>query len=158
MEFRLAQPSELASLKTLIVDSFEPITWLKKLDERYGPLNGCDWRERWSQRLDRIFATQIVLVGEQDGEVVAAATGTMDSQTLLGFIDLLAVCRIQQGKGFGRAMLRGMLQHFRQAGMKHANLECLTGNEAGNSLYRSEGWEIVATSHRWFLPLDDDAQ
>jgi ribosomal protein S18 acetylase RimI-like enzyme len=152
--FRLAKPSEFPFLQEMIVDSFEPITWFKKLDERFGPLNGCDWRARWIDRLERVFATQIVLVGEGGGEIVAVATGTMDRTTRLGFIDLLAVGRKQQGKGYGRDMLRGMLDRFRQAGMQHANLECLTDNEPGNSLYRSEGWEIMASSHRWFISLD----
>ncbi|MCC6341491.1 MAG: GNAT family N-acetyltransferase [Bryobacterales bacterium] len=150
MTFRLARPGEYARLREMIISSFEPITWYKTLDEKYGPLNGCHWRERWEHRLDHIFETQIILAGEVDGRVVAVATGTVDEQARLGFVDLLGVDAECQGKGYGRLMLRGMLDHFRSLGMEYANLECLTDNTKGNALYQSEGWEIVASSHRWF--------
>lgn len=153
LRFRLATPADLAGLRAMIIDSFEPITWFRKLDAEVGPLHGHDWRSRWNLRLDKVFATEIVLVGEAGGEIAAAATGTADADTRLGFVDLLAVAPAHKGKGYGRAMLRGMLDHFRELGMEHANLECLTDNEAGNALYRSEGWQLVASSHRWFTSL-----
>jgi ribosomal protein S18 acetylase RimI-like enzyme len=149
----MAVPDDHEHLRKMIRDSFEPITWFKKLDAGFGPLNGADWRARWDKRLDNIFATQMILVGEADGEVVAAATGTVDPFTALGFIDILAVDLQHQGKGYGREMLRGMLAHFRSLGMQHANLECLTDNDRGNALYRAEGWSLVASSHRWFIRL-----
>lgn len=153
LQFRLATDADLAVLRPMIIDSFEPITWFKKLDAGFGPLNGCDWRARWHARLDRVFATQLILVGEADGAIVAAATGTVDSAAKLGFIDLLAVHPDHQHQGYGRAMLRGMLDYFRQLGMQHAHLECLTDNDRGNALYGSEGWQIVSTSHHWFTKL-----
>jgi ribosomal protein S18 acetylase RimI-like enzyme len=153
MTFRLARPDELSFLANMIVSSFEPITWFKSLDREFGPLNGCDWRERWRQRLDKVFATQIILAGEVDGAVVAAATGTYDEATRLGFVDLLAVDAAHQSKGYGRLMLRGMLDHFRSLGAEHAHLECLSDNTKGNSLYRSEGWTEVARSVKWFTRL-----
>lgn len=153
LEFRLAQPSDQAAIRKLILDSFEPITWFKRLDEQFGPLNNCDWRARWEQRLDKVFETEIVLVGECGGELVAAATGSIDEVTRLGFIDLLAVDVRHQGKGFGRAMLEGMLDHFRALGMQYAHLECLSDNDRANALYASAGWRIVATAHKWFVKL-----
>jgi GNAT superfamily N-acetyltransferase len=154
LRFRLATPADYEALRTMIISSFEPITWFKKIDQKIGPLNGVDWLGRWNARLDKVFATQIVLIGETDSGIAAAATGTVESATALGFIDLLAVDQRYQGKGFGREMLRGMLDHFRTLGMKHANLECLTDNDRGNALYASEGWDIVASSNRWFIRLD----
>jgi len=153
LRFRIADPAEFPRLRELIIDSFEPITWFKKLDELYGPLNGCDWRRRWEKRLAAIFGGETILVGEADGEIVAAATCTYDAEAALGFIDLLAVDQRSKGQGYGRAMLQGTLEHFRALGAKYANLDCLTDNEAGNALYQSEGWRIVASSNRYFLEL-----
>jgi ribosomal protein S18 acetylase RimI-like enzyme len=96
----------------------------------------------------------VILIGETEDGIAAAATGTIDAAVALGFIDLLAVDKRHQGKGYGRQMLRGMLDYFRSQGMQQANLECLTDNERGNALYSSEGWEIVASSHRWFIRLE----
>lgn len=156
MTFRLATPADLPFLRQMIIDSFEPITWFKHLDSRFGPLNGCDWRRRWELRLDKIFASQILLVGEVDHQVVAAATGTYDAEPALGYIDLLAVHQPHQGKGYGREMLRGMVDHLKSMGARYCNLECLADNDTGNALYRAEGWQLVAQSNRWFIELDSD--
>lgn len=153
LRFRIARPDEYPALRELIIASFEPITWFKKQDAQFGPLNGCDWRTRWNHRLDAVFASQIILVGVADGEVVAASTGTYEERTRLGFVDLLAVGLAHQGKGYGRAMLRGMIAHFRELGAEYAQLECLSDNDRGNALYEAEGWKPVATSIKWFLPL-----
>jgi ribosomal protein S18 acetylase RimI-like enzyme len=153
LTFRLALPAEYPQLETMVIDSFEPITWYKKLDAQFGALNGQDWRARWHARMQNIFRGQIILVGELDGQVIAFASGTYDEATRLGFIDVLAVDRGQQGHGYGREILRGMLAHFKQLGAEHANLECLSDNDPGNRLYESEGFVEVARSIRWFLRL-----
>lgn len=100
-----------------------------------------------------VFATQYILVGEEDGEIVAMASGTIEEPTRLGFIDLLAVDRRFQGRGYGRAMLRAILAYLKQQGCEHAHLECLVDNEAGNRLYQSEGFVEVARSIRWFIKI-----
>jgi ribosomal protein S18 acetylase RimI-like enzyme len=154
LTFRLAVPSDYAKVETLVIDAFEPITWFKKADARWGPLNGKEWRQRWQLRFAAAFKTQIVLVGEAEGEIAAVATGTIDLDTRLGFIDLLAVDRRFQGRGYGREMLRGMLRHMKEQGAVHAHLDCLVDNEAANSLYRSEGFEEAARSIRWFVKIE----
>ncbi len=153
IQCRLADPVEYDKLETLVIDSFEPITWFKNVDERFGPLNGKDWRERWRARMAKVFETEKVLVGEVEGDIVAFASGTIDAETSLGFIDLLAVDRRFQSKGYGREMLRGMLRYMKEQGAVHANLDCLTTNTRGNEIYKSEGFEEVARSIRWFIKI-----
>lgn len=153
LEFRIAKASDYQKLEDLCIDSFEPITWSKKAEERFGPLNGKGWRECWQMRFAAVFETQTILIGEADGEMAAFASGTVDPKTLLGFIDLLAVDQRFQGRGYGRQMLRGMLEWMKTQGAVHANLECLADNDAGNDLYRSEGFQEVARSIRWFVKI-----
>jgi ribosomal protein S18 acetylase RimI-like enzyme len=155
LTFRQARPHEYHALEAMVIDSFEPITWFKKLDERFGPLNGHDWRARWHTRMQNVFLTEMILVGEAAGAVAAFASGTYDDASRLGYIDILAVRQDLQGKGYGREMLRGMLAHLRSLGAEQVNLECLADNDTGNSLYRSEGFVEVARSIRWFRPLSD---
>ena len=155
LTFRPARPDEYPALEAMVIDSFEPITWFKKLDERFGPLNGQDWRARWHTRMQNVFRTEMILVGEAGGEVVALASGTYDEASRLGYIDILAVRQDLQGRGYGREMLRGMLAHFKSLGAEQANLECLADNDTGNSLYESEGFVEVARSIRWYRPLSD---
>ncbi len=153
LAFRLATPEDFPAAEKMVIDSFEPITWLKKLDQRYGPLNGLGWRQRWETRFAHAFRTQIALLGEEDGTLAAYASGNYDTAARVGFIDLLAVDRRFQGRGYGREMLRGMIDHFRSLGAGHVNLECLSDNDTGNSLYRSDGFEEVARSIRWWKRL-----
>ena len=150
LTFRLASPADYSALKAMVIEAFEPITWQKKLDQDLGPLNGRDWRERWSARLDNIFKTQIVLVGESADAVAAMATATFDREAALGFIDVLAVGSKFQGQGLGRQMLRGIIDHLKSLGCQYVNLDCLTNNDAGNSLYEAEGFMEVARHIRWF--------
>jgi ribosomal protein S18 acetylase RimI-like enzyme len=147
---RPATAADHEALETMVIDSFEPITWQKKLDAQFGPLNGCDWRERWRLRLRKIFATQEVLVANSEGQLAAMAAATVDCNAALGFIDVLAVSRDFQGRGLGREMLRGMIEHLKGLGCGYVHLDCLTHNDAGNALYQSEGFEEVARHIRWF--------
>ncbi len=137
----------------MVIDAFGPITWYRKVDERYGPPGGCDWRELWRDRMTHALASQIALVGEEQGEIVAYASGTYNRKSHVALLDLLAVADVGQGKGYGREMLRAFLDHMKQLGAEYANLECLTDNDAGNALYRSEGFEEVMRSIRWFKRL-----
>src|SRR5437868_14661339 len=119
LHIRLATDNDYAALEKLVIDSFEPITWQKKIDVTIGPLNGCDWRQRWTNRLRKIFATQTVLVGESDGQLAAMASVTIDREAALGFVDVLAVAGDFQGRGVGRQMLRGAIDHLRTLGCKY---------------------------------------
>jgi ribosomal protein S18 acetylase RimI-like enzyme len=150
LEFRLAAPPDHPRLEEMVIESFEPITWFKKLDARVGPLNGRDWRTRWHGRMRHVLAKEIVLVGETDGSIAAMSAGTLDREDALAYIDLLAVDRRFQGRGYGREMLRGMMRHMKIVGALYVYLDCLTDNDTANALYRAEGFEEVARQVRWF--------
>jgi GNAT superfamily N-acetyltransferase len=154
LTFRPARAEEHDHLQRMIIDAFEPITWMKGADERFGLMNGLDWRERWELRLGKIFATQIILVGELAGDVAACATGTYDEPTAMGFVDLLAVEARYQGKGLGREMLRGFIAHVKSLGAVYAHLDCLTTNEVANKLYQAEGFEEAMRSIRWIKKIE----
>ncbi len=149
-ELRLGEHDEIAEC---VIDSFEPITWASKLDERIGPLDGVDWRDRWRSKLRAAFATEIVLIGELDGEKIAYASGTYDQETKLAVLDLLAVFKCGQGKGYGREMLRAFMDHMKQRGALYCQLDCLTDNANANELYESEGFFKAASSFHWFLDM-----
>jgi ribosomal protein S18 acetylase RimI-like enzyme len=153
LHIRPAREGEFAALEEMVIACFEPVTWARPLDGRFGPLNGLDWRERWRQRLAKVFAEQIVLVGEADGSIAAVSTSTYDARQALAYLDILAVAQSRQGQGCGREMLRGTMAHFRSLGAKYINLDCLAGNGKANDLYRSEGFEEVARHIRWFRAL-----
>jgi RimJ/RimL family protein N-acetyltransferase len=153
LEFRVPAAAEYPRIEEMVIESFEPITWFKKLDAQIGPLNGRDWRTRWQARMRHIFETQIMVIGESGGELTAMSSGTLGREDALAYIDLLAVGRRFQGHGYGREMLRGMTRHMQRLGAQYVYLDCLVDNDAGNSLYRAEGFQEVARQVRWFRKI-----
>lgn len=153
LQFRLATSGDHERLIDLATDSFAPISWYRDIEKEFGLLNGVDWRGRWRLRMKKIFETEVVLVGESEGDIVAFCAGKIETETALAFIDVLAVDKSHQGHGLGRQMLRAMLGHLKQEGAVHAYLDCLTRNEAGNELYRSEGFKESAGFAYWFVKI-----
>jgi ribosomal protein S18 acetylase RimI-like enzyme len=153
LRIRTASETDFGAIESMVIASFEAVTWARAIDARFGRLNGYDWQHRWKQRLEKIFTGQIVLVGEDNDGLAAASTSTLDERTTLAYIDILAVAPDRQRRGYGREMLRGTLRYLKSLGAQYANLDCLTNNFKGNELYQSEGFEEMARHIRWFRKL-----
>jgi ribosomal protein S18 acetylase RimI-like enzyme len=153
MQIRQATPQDYPEIGQMVLESFEPITWFRTVDAKFGPLNGWDWQARWRERLRKVFESQIILIGAVDGVLTAMSSSTIEPQTALAYIDLLAVRQTQQKHGYGREMLRATMQHMKQLGAEHLYLDCLAGNDKANALYGSEGFEEVSRHIRWFRKL-----
>ena len=153
LQFRLAQPSDHDYLERMTIESFERITYFKKVDARFGPLNGVDWTQRWQAKFRKAFRTETVLVGESEGQMVALAMGWIEEEMRLAFLDVLGVDDAHQGKGYGREMLRGFKEYAKQQGAEHIHLDCLVSNEGANCLYQAEGFEEMAREIHWYAKL-----
>ena len=153
LTFRFATPADYARVEQLAISSFGPFTWFRRVDEKFGSLNGKDWKDRWRLRMQKIFETQIVLLAEANGGIVGFSSGTIDPELRLGYVDLLAIDPKAQGKGYGRRLLSAMLRTFLDRGAEHAYLDCLVENGVGNTLYRAEGFEEVSRQIRWFIKI-----
>ncbi len=55
----------------------------------------------------------------------------------------MAVSASWRGRGVGRALLRGLVESARQAGIQHLSLSVERGNHA-LALYQAEGFAVVA--------------
>src|SRR5262245_4724587 len=102
LHFRPAQAGEYQKIQDMVIDSFEPITWFKKLDTQVGPLNGRGRRTRSQARMRQVFEQQILLVGDTGDGVAALSSETIDQDSALAYIDLLAVAPQLQGRGYRR--------------------------------------------------------
>jgi ribosomal protein S18 acetylase RimI-like enzyme len=153
LEIRLAKASDYKRLEQLVVGSFEPISLYRRVEERFGPFNGKGWREQWHLRLQKVFDREIILVGEAEGEIVAAATGTYTPETRLAFLDVLAVDPRFHRRGFGREMLRTMMEYMKDQGAEHLHLDCLADNDSANDLYRAEGFQEIGRSIYWYAKI-----
>jgi ribosomal protein S18 acetylase RimI-like enzyme len=153
LAFREPTPTDHDALVAMVVESFEPISWYRKLDARLEPLNGRTWDLRFEDRLRDALATQYVLIGEDGGKAVTYASGTYDERSRAAFLDLLAVAKGAQGGGLGRAALREFERRMRGRGALYLHLDCLTDNDPGNRLYESEGFFEAARQIRWFKKI-----
>ena len=72
--------------------------------------------------------------GRRNGGYVERYADTDDA---LAYVDLLAVDRRFQARGYGREMLRGMLRHLQALGARYVYLDCLVENDNANALYQS---------------------
>jgi ribosomal protein S18 acetylase RimI-like enzyme len=153
LEIRLAKASDYKRLEQLIIDSFEPITRLRKVEETFGPFNGKSWREQWRLNLRRVFDREIILVGELEGKIVACACGAYTPETRLAFLNLLAVDSRSQGRGIGREMLQTVMDYMKEQGAEHIHLDCHTDNDAATGLYRSEGFQEMGRSISWYAKI-----
>ena len=153
LEIRLAKASDYRRLEQLFIDSFEPISLYRKVEERFGPFNGNDWRAQWHLRLRKVFDTEIILVGELEGEIAASAAGTYNPETRLAFLNLLAIDPRFHRRGLGREMLRTMMEYMKEQGAEHMHLDCLADNNSANELYRAEGFQEMGRSIYWYVKI-----
>ncbi len=153
LTFREPTSADHDTVIAMVVESFEPISWYRKLDARIGPLNGRGWELRFEDRLRDALASQFVLLGESDGDLLTYASGTYDARSRAAFLDLLAVARGSQTGGLGRETLREFERRMHARGAQYLHLDCLTDNEGGNRLYASEGFFEAARQIRWFKKI-----
>lgn len=153
LTFREPTPADHEPLIAMVVESFEPISWYRKLDARLEPLNGRAWDQRFADRLRDALASQYVVIGEDGGKTLTYASGTYDERSRSAFLDLLAVAKEMQAAGLGRATLREFERRMQGKGALYLHLDCLTDNEPGNRLYAAEGFFEAARQIRWFKKI-----
>ena len=153
LTFREPEPKDHEAIVAMVVASFEPISWYRRLDASLEPLNGRTWDKRFEDRVRDALATQYVVIGEADGALASYASGTYDERSKAAFVDLLAVAPSAQGQGLGREALREFERRMQARGALYLHLDCLTYNEAGNKLYEAEGFFEAARQIRWFKKI-----
>jgi ribosomal protein S18 acetylase RimI-like enzyme len=86
-------------------------------------------------------AYRIALADETVGYAVLCFGWSIEWGGRDAFVDELYVEPASRGRGLGRAALRALALEARAAGVHALHLEVEAGNEAGETLYRSEGFE-----------------
>lgn len=151
---RPATAADLPRLVEISLASFGPITWQRAIDEKFGPLRGHDWQDRWRLRVEKAWQDQDFLVLEEDGQLRGYACGVVDAAVALGHLDILCIDPAAQGRGLGHLLLRAIQQHFAARGATHVTLESLSHNDTANALYRAEGFAVLANHWNWFKKID----
>ena len=134
-DFGPARPDELESLARIDRDSPRP----------------------WSQagfedELRNLPPTLFVL--RSDGEAVAFAV-TRSHPPELDIVNL-AVAREHRRRGFGRVLLRHLIERARSDGLRELFLEVRAGNHAARGLYRNLGFEETQKRRNFYEhPVED---
>lgn len=120
------------------------------LEERRGEDTGAAVRRYCEANPDR------VLVSEVGGLVVGFLTYRIDRERSRGEIVWNAVDREYRGRGIGTRQVEAVLDVFRSAGLRYADVT--TNHDEGHAgarrQYEKAGFKPVFISLRYMLPLD----
>jgi ribosomal protein S18 acetylase RimI-like enzyme len=126
-------------------ESFDGFCLDKNMDEHFGPIAGSTWQERKRDGIDYDLRRnpEHTLVAELDGQVAGFVCTRLYHQHRTGHVANMAVAKEHQGRGVGKALMRGALEHFRKSGMRYARVETLEQNYKGQSFYPAFGFKEV---------------
>jgi ribosomal protein S18 acetylase RimI-like enzyme len=157
IRIRPAVASDLPRVREIIVESFDGVTGHQLLERRYGTIGGRSWREWKAAEIESSFnrGPDSVLVAEVAGEVVGVVSFHLDRQRLIGHIGNNGVDPRFQGRGIGTRMYELVLEIFREAGMRFAEVTTGAGDEAARArrAYEKVGFSPLTTSVRYFREL-----
>ena len=149
------RPEDLERLQRITMDAFGPVSIDRNIEQRYGIINGVDWRARKADhiRLDAEREPEGIFVLVVDDVVVGYITCWCNRLAGIGNIPNLAIDVDFRGQGFGRRLIEHALRYFSEQCMTHARIETLDQNEVGKTLYPSLGFEEVARQVHYCMEL-----
>jgi ribosomal protein S18 acetylase RimI-like enzyme len=155
MEIRAFKPADLPRLQAITVDSFEGVSIDRNIEERFGVVEGRDWKERKAHdiSLDAEANPAGIFVAEEDGQIVGYVTTRLNHFKSIGQIPNLAVDPAYRSRGIASTLIQHALDYLRAEGMAMAKIETLVQNERGQSLYPRFGFVEVARQIHFVMPL-----
>ena len=136
---RTFEPGDEAAVHRLIQDAFSEIEGFEEQ-----PLEL--WRSKTVAKAGHDPALWLVLEDEQGPAGVARGERWPDGA---GYVGELAVAARARGRGYGRALLLGLLNAFRRAGLETAELSVHGRNRGALALYESVGMRPTWEAERW---------
>jgi mycothiol synthase len=136
---RTFQPADEAAVYRLIQDAFAEIDGFERQ-----PLE--QWRARTLAKEGHDDSLWLLL---EDAEGLAGAALGERWEDGTGYVAELAVAARARGRGHGRALLLGLLDVFRRAGLTHGELSVHGRNRSALRLYESVGMRPTWEAERW---------
>lgn len=116
--------------------------------------------DAWSERAmrDEVRSPQgRYVVLESGGAVVGYAGLRAPAGSSDGDVQTIAVAAASRGNGWGRMLLRALLDEAARRGVRDMFLEVRADNPVAQSLYASEGFVPIGRRARYYQPDDVDA-
>jgi len=154
---RPAAATDLPRIREVIVESFDGVTGHQRLEQRYGPIGGRSWQEWKASEVETSFRrrSDTWLVAEVGEAIVGVVSYRLDHQRHIGHIGNNGVDPRFQGRGIGTRMYERVLEIFRDAGMRFAEVTTGLGDDASPArrAYEKVGFHPLTTSVRYFREL-----
>lgn len=162
METRIRKyrPKDLDAIKQITVEAFEGVSIDRNIEDRFGEINGHNWRWRKARHIDDDVAAHAdgTFVAEREQKIVGYITTRVDHEAGVGLIPNLAVDESCRGQGLGRRLIQFALDYFRDEGLTHARIETLDQNSIGQTLYPDCGFQEVARQIHYCMALAGESQ
>ena len=157
MKIRLFQEADREAIKAITAICFAGVGIDYNIEQRYGVINGMDWRARKVRHIDDDIAANAagIFVAEADGQVVGYVTTRIDPASQIGSIPNLGVLPAYRGHGLGRTLIETAQTYAKAQGMLYLRIETLEQNPIGQHLYPSSGFVEVARQIHYIMPLAD---
>lgn len=155
LNIRGFQAADLPIIRQIAADAFDGVSIDQRIEQRFGLINGHDWKWRKARHIDDDVRIQSdgVYVAEVDGQIIGFITSRVDVEAGVGLIPNISFTPEYRGRGIGRRMIEFVLQRFRELGLTYARIETLAHNEVGNHLYQSIGFEEVVRQIHFAIEL-----
>jgi ribosomal protein S18 acetylase RimI-like enzyme len=157
LRLRPAVELDLPRVREIIVESFDGVTANQLLEQRYGQIGDRSWRDWKAAEIERSFhnESESVHVAEQSGSIVGVISYRLDRQRRIGTIGNNGVDPHLQGQGIGTWMYEEVLDIFREAGMRFADVSTGLDDAAARArrAYEKVGFQPLTTSVRYFREL-----
>jgi len=146
---------DLEALLHITIESFDGVSFDQIVENKFGPLNGHDWRWRKARQIEEDVHSNPggVFVADSDGQVVGYITTQLDRVTGKARIPNLAITAQARGQGLGRKLIEHVLEYLRGEGLAYVVIETMAGNDIGEHLYPSCGFVEIGRQIHFAIPL-----
>jgi ribosomal protein S18 acetylase RimI-like enzyme len=157
LRLRLAVELDLPRVREIIVESFDGVTANQLLEQRYGQIGDRSWREWKAAEIEGSFRREpeSVLVAEQAGTIVGVISYRLDQRRRIGHIGNNGVDPSHQGQGIGTWVYERVLEIFREAGLRFAEVSSGLDDAAARArrAYEKVGFQPLTSTVRYFREL-----
>ena len=155
MIIRPFRAADREAVKEITAICFEGVAIDHAIEQRYGLVDGKDWRSRKVRHIDADITANAdgIFVAVEDETVIGYITTRIDAESKIGSIPNLGVLPAYRGAGIGRQLIETAVAYAKEQGMIHLRIETLAHNPIGQYLYPSCGFQEVARQIHYVMPL-----
>ena len=124
----------------------------KAIEDRHGQIGGKPWQDHIAASMRSAMETRVeenqAIVAVVDGEIAGWGSWSIDEDRSIGTVGYNGVHPEYRGQGIGTEIVRRILDHIREAGMKIAAVRTglNEGHAAARRVYEKLGFEPLTKS------------